>query len=901
MASEACVPESQVESQVELSQVDDLLVVQAHLEQESRDLGKQQFEKVLQAAEKAGHASREGAYRRIVMDGLEMVEAAWRHVLDQKGRRGIHMAERWVRLVGPETAAYLSLRVALDGVAQGTTVVDAAMRLSQYLIDELRYRRLQEQAPGLYEYKLRDFKKHSVTSYDRMQGSLDMTLTYANIDVSGLHMSKQDKLRVGIKLLDVVSSVTGIISLSRGISTRITSATQRGMLRHKTLRLEPGPDVEKWIDQRNERLADLTFSLYPMVVPPIDWAPSQRGGYRFCLRGAFPLVRTHDREVSAAHERRDQPVVFRALNALQQTAWRINQDVLGLVLDLQALRGGVAGIESYDPEPLPPKTAALLADRETWLTWQKQHKGALTRSVQRKQPRTQRQIERGKRDVIPASVNEARLRWRAWRRKVGEIKDRDLPRRSRVVSQGATIKTAQRMKYYDAIYFPYTMDFRGRVYALASFLNPQGDDLSKALLTFASGKPLGDDGARWLAIHGANCMDTTPEGEKISKMTLDEREKWVLRHTAEIRRSAANPLEYRWWMEAEKPLQFYAFCVEWVNALDQRARTGEWDYSCSLPVAMDGSCNGLQHFSAMFRDEVGGRAVNLTNNDRPRDVYTEVANNVADALEKDGTNPQALLWLQSQLVNRKLCKRPTMTFGYGAKKWGFRDQLLAELKGRDNYPQIKRHFRTVEGEVVKDTLPPACTYLSEKIDEALGVTVVAAARAMRWLQSYAAQIAADNRPVEWTVPVTGFQVRQDYYRALKRQIRTTLAGSVVYPATYSPTTDVRAVKQANAIAPNIVHSLDAAVLMLTIGESLHEGISHFRMVHDSFATVPGDATKLAEITRRVFVHFYTENDVVGLLAEQLTAQLPAGGEVPAVPPCGSLDLHEVYDSKYFFA
>jgi hypothetical protein len=30
-------------------------------------------------------------------------------------------------------------------------------------------------------------------------------------------------------------------------------------------------------------------------------------------------------------------------------------------------------------------------------------------------------------------------------------------------------------------------------------------------------------------------MDTTPEGEKINRMTLEDREKWVLRHTAEIR------------------------------------------------------------------------------------------------------------------------------------------------------------------------------------------------------------------------------------------------------------------------------------------------------------------------------------------------------------------------------
>jgi DNA-directed RNA polymerase len=39
------------------------------------------------------------------------------------------------------------------------------------------------------------------------------------------------------------------------------------------------------------------------------------------------------------------------------------------------------------------------------------------------------------------------------------------------------------------------------MYAQPQFLNPQGSDLAKGLLTFAEGKPLGNDGAWWLAVH----------------------------------------------------------------------------------------------------------------------------------------------------------------------------------------------------------------------------------------------------------------------------------------------------------------------------------------------------------------------------------------------------------------
>ena len=890
----------------------DLFEEQQKLESESRAFGKEKFLKVLAYAEKHGEASREGAYRKLIEHGLEVVEAELlRRVCSPRSRGGRHVALRWIELFdvdalaenpeahreGPGICAYLALRVALDGIAQGSTVAKAAQRLSGFIVDELRYRKLKREHPAIFDLKLRQFKKRGSTSYEHMSGSLDMTLTYMGVDAAGLNMSSRDKVLVGCALLDVVHSATNLINTTLGLGTRLVSASSRrrslGGRRNSSLLLEPGPGIVEWIGGKNERYADLAFTLYPLVMPPQDWAPMQRGGYYYSLRNAFPLVRVYNSAITAAHERKEQPVVFSAVNALQKTAWCINKNILGVVEALETeLRAGsqpVAGLETYAPGAMPPKTAALLADRETWQQWQQANRGQLTRAKAGMKAKK-----------IPADVDAARLRWREWRRKAGEVKDRDVPRRSRVVAQGATIHVAKKMAKYPAIYFPYTLDFRGRIYTLASHLNPQGDDLNKALLTFATGKPLGDEGAGWLAIHGANCMDTSPEGDKLTRMTLDDRIKWVERHDLDIRRSANAPLHHRWWMQAEKPLQFLAFCFEWTAAQNEAAQTGQWSYSCSLPVAMDGSCNGLQHFSAMFRDEKGGRAVNLTNNDTPRDVYSSVSDAVGELLVKLAPDPMALKWLTSGLINRKLTKRPTMTFGYGAKKWGFRDQLFAELKGRDEYPKIKAHFMVEEDGRPKEGLLNACTYLSGIINDALGVTVVAAARAMHWLQSYAMQISSANSVVEWHVPVTGFHVRQEYYKRFERRVETTLAGRVRISLA-EDSTDVKAHKQANAVAPNIVHSLDAAVLMLTVMESAHEGISHFRMIHDSFATVPADCAKLAEITRRVFVSFYTDNDIPKQLAVQLNTQLPEGAEIPAMPQYGTLDLSEVLDSKYFFA
>jgi DNA-directed RNA polymerase, mitochondrial len=45
------------------------------------------------------------------------------------------------------------------------------------------------------------------------------------------------------------------------------------------------------------------------------------------------------------------------------------------------------------------------------------------------------------------------------------------------------------------------------------------------------------------------------------------------------------------------------------------------DYVSHIPVHMDGSCNGLQHYAALGRDAVGGAAVHLMPCSQPQDVY----------------------------------------------------------------------------------------------------------------------------------------------------------------------------------------------------------------------------------------------------------------------------------------
>jgi DNA-directed RNA polymerase len=304
----------------------------------------------------------------------------------------------------------------------------------------------------------------------------------------------------------------------------------------------------------------------------------------------------------------------------------------------------------------------------------------------------------------------------------------------------------------------------------------------------------------------------------------------------------------------------------------------------------------------MLKDDIGGRAVNVVPQERPQDIYLRIADHVLDALQERAAGDElARLWLSSGLVNRKLTKRPTMTFGYGSKVYGFQEQLQAYVQGLENHAEMREHFsRPIGDDAQEMLLLDACGLMATLIWNALQEIVVAASEGMAWLQKAARAVVKTNMPVQWVVPGTGFPVRQEYYVMKTRRIETLLAGQVIRPRIYEATEKVETYKQANAVAPNVVHSLDAAALMLTVSRAADNGIEAFAAIHDSYGTVPADMPVLLQATRQSFAQLYSDHDVVGELFAQFSAQTPQGKECPTPPVSGTLEVSAVLASDYFF-
>jgi DNA-directed RNA polymerase len=671
-------------------------------------------------------------------------------------------------------------------------------------------------------------------------------------------LDSQNALEVGVKVIDFAIETSGLFD-------KITS--QEGV-KKKVNYVVGTPKIRQWLKDQHGKLSLLSPEYLPMLVPPKPWTTPINGGYysihMAMVKGGNKNYLEDLKGVMENRQWAQLPTVYDSLNAIQGTAWRINGGILRVMTKLWDMGGGKAGMPEREARVLPHKPIDIDTNPESLKKW----RGA-AKAVHGWNHRNQRDV----------------------------------------LSMAQKLLVGEKFKNEERIYFVHTIDFRGREYPVATGVSPQGNDSSKALLEFAEGKPLGADGVKWLAIHLANTYGL----DGIDKASFEERIQWTKEHSDMIKGCWYYPFTNTEWMEADSPFCFLAACREWAL---QAIHGNEW--LSHLPVMVDGSCNGLQHFSAMLLDEVGGKATNLVPSDKPQDIYGLVAEEANRLIEEDYQKSECVgiaeVFINNQgglprgKITRKLTKRNTMTMPYSATLYGMKGQLIEEFQKLRDAGEPWDFKGYSEGE--------CATYLAGVNYKALGGVVIAARGAMEWLKKVlsvaeSGEIEPDGTklggiPINWRSPF-GFPVQQYYKKYEKaKPIRITFRGKQTSFSLPSEVFSLDRKAQSYGTAPNFVHSCDAAHLMSTAIKAKEAGIHSLWFIHDCYGTHACDMTELARLLREAFIEQYS-GDVLGRFRGEVVEQLREVGredlikKIPPVPPKGTLNIEAVRDSKYFFA
>ncbi|KAI0132665.1 DNA-directed RNA polymerase [Xylariales sp. AK1849] len=593
---------------------------------------------------------------------------------------------------------------------------------------------------------------------------------------------------------------------------------------------------------KREPRGDFLARHLPMLVPPEPWTKYDKGGF---LEFPSTLVRLKNGEkdqqiyTEAAVERGDLEQVCQGLDVLGRTAWRVNHSVFEVMLEAWNTGEAVANLPPLNPDiPLPPEPEA----------------------------------------------SEDPLRRRQWIRAVKSVENERSGLHSERCFMNFQMEIANAFKD-QTFYFPHNMDFRGRAYPIPTYLNHMGADHARAILRFANGKELGENGLRWLKVHLANVFG-------FDKASIKERENFAMENVNNIVDSATNPLNgMGWWMKAEDQWQCLATCFELRAAMQLPDPT---KYVSHLPVHQDGTCNGLQHYAALGGDVWGAQQVNLEPSDRPADVYSAVAELVKGIIAEDVKKGNPLAKAMDGKIARKIVKQTVMTNVYGVTFMGARTQVLKQIDAA--HPKIQA-----------DTGIPAtllASYVATQIFKALSTMFRGAHDIQYWLGECAGRVCraltpeqldriedSENRnesatghkrskvghqhdilnhfrsTIVWTTPLR-MPVVQPYRRNGVRTISTVLQDlNLTLPERSDP---VNRRKQLQAFPPNFIHSLDATHMLLSALECDELGLS-FAAVHDSFWTHAADIDVMNRVLRDSFIRIHSE-DVIQRLASEFGAR-----------------------------
>lgn len=483
-----------------------------------------------------------------------------------------------------------------------------------------------------------------------------------------------------------------------------------------------------------------------------------------------------------------------------------------------------------------------------------------------------------KEDWIKEGASEAELEvFRRWKRSTAFFYEELKEWRGRVREAGAFLKATREAD--GPYWFPVYFDGRGRWY-YRGLPNPQGSDLAKAVLHFNRKKALTKRGVFWLKVHIANSFG-------FDKERFVDRVRWTEQNWKTIENALDDPENHpEVWGDA--PWCTYSAAYE----LREAYRSGNPEtYRTGIPIHMDATCSGLQHYSALLRDPVGGLYVNLTDPNQcgpKQDIYSRVATNALRMIKLDMESLDEEVrslaeWVYSIGIPRDLAKKPVMTYVYGATLRGTAEHIEQVLT-KDVLPQTGKTWRD-EGMVFKD-----CMYIAKKLFQGIAAAVPAAASAMHWLMDIAGQ-QPNGKRMTWKTP-TGFIVQHDYQDYIEKRIDINSCGvSCTIVRDWSDGTLPHAMR--NAISPNFVHALDSSHLTMVANAMQADGLDMVA-IHDSFGTHPSDVDAMHVHIREQFVHMYSRPN---LLAEFLW-EVGGVGETPAR---GTLNLQDVLDSEFMFS
>ncbi len=675
-------------------------------------------------------------------------------------------------------------------------------------------------------------------------------------------VDNEDHLKTAVTLFEATIEAMPFVIVTKNVDKEANG----GFDSINTYTLDP--KVADEIKSLITKIIESGYYAMPMTEKPVDWQWVDDilvGGYRTMSSN---LIRSGKLSMpTKMFEPRflENTEAIEALNVVQSTAFRINKrNLLRLQNDLQ-----------------PPEKPELPEGfkewrREVYEYWQEMEVWNNTGNTPEYEPI---------KVVLSDKQNELFMNYKSANEKF--ISDT-----GKYQTNILAMEIAEALKDEKQIYFPHNFDYRGRMYPIPIGLNPQGNDVAKGLLEFATPVELTDEGVSEVVAYLASVYGY-------------DKESWKMRYKLGMKLLRDNQNDY---LNAEEPY-LYAQTMDLLLDINAGKRTSR------IAINIDGSCNGLQHMSAITLDKVGGVNVNVSKLKRRYDIYQIIADKSLGLMKQEygelkqysfdslDEKEQRKVEMLPELIkimkgnkSRKIAKRPVMINPYGGSFNGYKGYVLEALK--EYYP--------VSGTGAHAGL------LTSYINTAMKEDLAGGTRYKKWSSTMFKELAKDaknyNEHPIWFETPDGFRVKNFQYEVISKdyKIKSLISKNIKKVMKLTKLTNKVAVRKiGTAIQPNIIHSLDATHLRMTALQMADRGVDQLVFIHDSFGTNPNKISLLNKQTRETFCEMYkptNEHHPVQLILDAVEEQTGVRPEeLEQFTGRGKMNIKDVLTNEYFFA
>jgi DNA-directed RNA polymerase len=219
-----------------------------------------------------------------------------------------------------------------------------------------------------------------------------------------------------------------------------------------------------------------------------------------------------------------------------------------------------------------------------------------------------------------------------------------------------------------------------------------------------------------------------------------------------------------------------------------------------------------------------------------------------------------------------------MTFPYGVSAGKMKKQIA------EAYREITR----------TDLDDSDATYFAKRVREACKKLLPGPTEVMKYIRGLARHRANSGHSLAWITP-SRFPVDNAYNK--KAEPKRLYCGTREYLVSEGYLPDLDSAPMVSGSAPNLIHSLDAAHLALTVNDAVQRGITDLLTVHDSFLCLAPYAAEFGRVLRVQMALMYKSYDVLRILRDHNTLDAT---KFP-LPKYGKLDPLGVQFAEWPFA